>query len=413
MNSPACRSCGALLTQTLLDLGEMPLANAYVNPLQADSPEPTYELHARVCLTCFLVQVNDAVPPAQIFTDYAYFSSFSTSWIKHAELFTKIAIDRLRLDKTSLVVEVASNDGYLLQHFVSENIPVLGIDPAEAAATAARKRDIPTEALFFGSQTAVRLREQYGEADLIVANNVLAHVPDMNDFISGFCKLLQGHGVVTFEFPHLLNLLELGQFDTIYHEHYSYLSLHSVEILLSKHGLRVFEAEEIPTHGGSLRLWVCHKSNIRPASSGLNMIRQKEKEFGIATPKAYNGFTAKADVIRKNLLRFLLTAKKRNQKVAAYGAAAKGNTLLNYCGITADDIEFVVDDNPHKKNLYMPGTRLPIMNSTAILDQDIKLCLLTLSAESEEKVIQNNQEYLVRGGHFHSIFPGNPLALSI
>ena len=344
----------------------MPLANAYLKPEQADLPEPTYELHARVCSSCFLVQVNEAVPPNFIFSDYAYFSSYSASWVQHAQHFAELAIDRLKLDQTSFVIEIASNDGYLLRHFAAKHIPILGVDPAVAAADAARKRNVPTETLFFSSATADQLRESYGEADLMVANNALAHVPDINNFVAGFSKLLRDHGVVSFEFPHVLNLLKFAQFDTIYHEHFSYLSLHAVEICLSRHGLRIFDVEEIPTHGGSLRLWACHATDKRAEQAGLEIVRKKEKVFGIATPGAYDDFSTKVTAIRDNLLAFLSEAKTRTQSIAAYGAAAKGNTLLNYCGITANDIDFVVDANPHKQGTLLPGTHIPVRPPSAL-----------------------------------------------
>ena len=344
----------------------MPLANAFLNSGKVNLPEPTYELHAQVCSTCFLVQVNDAVPPKSIFTKYAYFSSYSATWVRHAQDFAELAIAQLQLNHNSLVIEIASNDGYLLQHFASKNIPVLGVDPALIAAEKARDRNVPTETFFFNSETATQLRKRYPAADLMVANNVLAHVPDINNFLSGFRKVLQDQGVVSFEFPHVLNLLELVQFDTIYHEHFSYLSLHSVEICLARHGLRAFDVEELPTHGGSLRLWACHSANTRPDRANLDTVRQKEKDFGIATPQAYEGFTDKVTAICADLRAFLQKVKARTQTVAAYGAAAKGNTLLNYCGITTAEIDFVVDANPHKQGTLLPGSHIPVRPPSAL-----------------------------------------------
>lgn len=357
---PKCRSCGATLTRTLVDLGETPLANSYVRPGEVEQRDVAYPLHARVCDTCFLVQVDDVVPPEAIFRDYAYFSSFSDSWVAHAQRYAVAATARLGLTDESLVAEVASNDGYLLQHFVKNSIPVLGIDPALDAAEAARARGVRTETEFFGRQTAIALRGRYGPADLIAANNVLAHVPDINDFVAGFAALLSDDGVATFEFPHLLNLLQQVQFDTIYHEHFSYLSLYAVEQCFNRAGLRVFDVEELPTHGGSLRVWACLAQNNRPDEAGLTTIRRKESAFGIATPAAYEGFTAKVESIRDGLLAFLRQTKADQKTVAAYGAAAKGNTLLNYCAVTADDIDFAVDLNPAKQETLLPGSRIPV-----------------------------------------------------
>lgn len=357
---PKCRSCGDTLTRTLVDLGETPLANSYIPPDEVDRPDLTYPLHARVCETCFLVQVDDVVPPEAIFRDYAYFSSFSESWVAHAKHYADAATARLGLTDKSLVAEVASNDGYLLQHFVSSNIPVLGIDPALDAAEAARARGVRTETEFFGHQTATAMRRTYGPADLIAANNVLAHVPDINDFVAGFAALVSDDGVATFEFPHLLNLLQQVQFDTIYHEHFSYLSLYAVEQCFNRAGLRVFDVEELPTHGGSLRVWACLAQNTRPDEAGLATVRKKEATFGMATPAAYEGFTAKVESIRDGLLAFLRQTKADRKSVAAYGAAAKGNTLLNYCAVTGHDIDFVVDLNPAKQGTLLPGSRIPV-----------------------------------------------------
>ena len=344
----------------------MPLANAFLPQQELEPTEPTFELHARVCTTCFLVQLNHLVPPENIFSDYAYFSSYSTTWLEHARNFSKIAIERLKLDETSFVMEIGSNDGYLLRHFAAANISVLGVDPAIAPAKVARNQNVPTETLFFSSKTSIMLRETYGEANLMIANNVLAHVPDINDFLSGFKILLRETGVVTFEFPHLMNLLEGTQFDTIYHEHYSYLSLHSIEICLSRHGLKVFDVEELATHGGSLRVWACNASDPRATGPGLAIIRTKESNFGIATPEAYDGFADKVATIRQNLSSFLDEVKKKNKTVAGYGAAAKGNTLLNYCKLTKKDIGFVVDANPHKQGTILPGTHVPVLPLSAL-----------------------------------------------
>jgi SAM-dependent methyltransferase len=350
----------------LVDLGTMPLANAFVRLEQAGRPEPVYPLRVQVCEVCYLVQVDETVPPDAIFRDYAYFSSYSASWVEHARRFVEAAIARLELGPRSLVAEVASNDGYLLQHFVAKGLPVIGIDPAVDAAAAARTRGVPTETLFFGRDTALDLRRRHGPADLIVANNVLAHVPDLNDFVAGFAVLLADRGVASFEFPHLVNLLEQVQFDTIYHEHFSYLSLHAVEVCLARHGLRVFDVETLPTHGGSLRLWTVHAGDPRPDGNGLAVVRTREKDLGIATPTPYEGFADKVGAIRDGLLAFLARARAAGRRTAAYGAAAKGNTLLNFCGVTADDIAFVVDANPHKQGTLLPGSRIPVRAPAAL-----------------------------------------------
>ena len=360
MTSPICRSCGTPLTRTLIDLGKMPLANAFLTGENKKHSEPKYELHARVCDRCFLVQVNHLIPPADIFTDYAYFSSYSKTWLDHSKAFCILAIDRLQLTNNSLVLEIASNDGYLLSYFAEQNIPVLGVDPAIGPANVARGQNIPTETIFFGSETSKKLRNTYGEADLIIANNVLAHVPDINDFLSGFGTCLRKNGVATFEFPNVMNLIKDTQFDTIYHEHYSYLSLHSVEICLSRHGLRIFDVEELDTHGGSLRIWACHCSDLRPDAPGLTLVRQKERDFGISTYKTYHGLTKQAETVRQNLTKFLYATRNEKKTVAGYGAAAKGNTLLNYCKLTTREVEFVVDANPHKQGTWLPGSHIPV-----------------------------------------------------
>ncbi|WP_417834878.1 class I SAM-dependent methyltransferase [Thalassospira xiamenensis] len=360
MTAPKCRACGAELNHTLVDLGDSPLANSYVTLDRKDTVDSRYPLHARVCSDCFLVQVDDVVPPSDIFSDYAYFSSYSTSWVEHARQYCQQAKDRLSLGGQSLVVEVASNDGYLLQHFVGAGVPVLGVEPAANVAVEAEKKGVRSLVAFFGKETAEKIIAQYGHADLTAANNVLAHVPDINDFVSGFAMVLKDSGVSTFEFPHLLNLLEKNQFDTIYHEHFSYLSLYAVERCFEQSGLKVFDVEELPTHGGSLRVWAQKTSGTRPETASLKAVRAKENAAGIATLACYDGFEQKVIKIRDDLIAFINHANANGKKVAAYGAAAKGNTLLNYCGITSDQIAFVVDANPHKQNSLLPGSRIPV-----------------------------------------------------
>ena len=360
MTTPTCRACGTDLKHTLVDLGLSALANSYVPMDRADQNDPRYPLHARVCNNCFLVQVDDVVPPSEIFSHYAYFSSYSSSWVEHARKYCEAAAERLDLGKDSFVVEVASNDGYLLQHFVAKSIPVLGVEPAANIAKEAEKKGVKSLVAFFGKETAEKVVAEHGHANLTAANNVLAHVPDINDFVSGFATVLADDGVSTFEFPHLLNLLEKTQFDTIYHEHFSYLSLYAVEKCFESNGLKVFDVEELPTHGGSLRVWAQKTIGTRPETDRLAALRAKEAEAGIATLACYQGFDAKCRKIRDDLLAFLKSAKTEGKTVAGYGAAAKGNTLLNYCDIGTDLIDFVVDANPHKQNTLLPGSHIPV-----------------------------------------------------
>lgn len=360
MTTPTCRACGTDLKHTLVDLGLSALANSYVPLDRADQKDPRYPLHARVCGNCFLVQVDDVVPPSEIFSDYAYFSSYSSSWVEHARKYCETATERLDLGKNSFVVEVASNDGYLLQHFVAKSIPVLGVEPAANIAEEAEKKGVRSFVAFFGKETAQKVVAEHGHANLTAANNVLAHVPDINDFVSGFATVLADDGVSTFEFPHLLNLLEKTQFDTIYHEHFSYLSLYAVEKCFEQNGLKVFDVEEVPTHGGSLRVWAQKTIGTRPETDRLKALRAKETDAGIATLACYEGFDAKCRKIREDLLAFLKAAKAEGKTLAGYGAAAKGNTLLNYCDIDTDLIDFVVDANPHKQNTLLPGSHIPV-----------------------------------------------------
>jgi len=369
-NTPIkCRFCHQELTHTFVDLGETPLANSYLENQQAIATEKSYPLHARVCSNCFLVQVEDVVPAEDIFSDYAYFSSFSESWVKHAKKYADAMTERFALSPDNLVMEVASNDGYLLQHFVTEGIPVLGIEPAANVAKVAVDKGVRTEVAFFGKETARRLKGQGLAADLIAANNVLAHVPDINDFVAGFAEILSEQGVLTIEFPHLLNLIQNCQFDTIYHEHYSYLSLLSVEKILGANGLRVFDVEELPTHGGSLRIFAAlQTATDYQETVGLQAIRAKENQARMDEIATYSNFTVPVEAVRAALLAFVAKARAEGKSIAAYGAAAKGNTLLNFCGLTADDIAYVVDRNPEKQNKLLPGSHLPIYGPEKILE---------------------------------------------
>ena len=361
-----CRYCHAPLSIPLVDLGTQPLANSYLS--QADAPENSFPLKVSVCERCFLAQVEDDVPADKIFTDdYAYFSSVSKSWVDHARRYASQMIQRFGLDSTSRVVEVASNDGYLLQHFVQAGIPSLGVDPAADCAASARAKGVETEVGFFDADTAARLRDDGFAADLMAANNVLAHVPDIRTFVEGFRILLKDDGVATFEFPHLLNLINHVQFDTIYHEHYSYLSLLVVEHALSACGLRVFDVEQLATHGGSLRLFVCRaESDRHPEMPPLESVRQMEREAGLDSSRGYKDFASRCSAVREDLNGFLKTVKSEGKTVAAFGAAAKGNTLLNYSGVVDGDVVFVSDSNPAKQGKFLPGSRIPILPPSAI-----------------------------------------------
>ncbi len=365
-NALRCRFCRAPLTYSFADLGATPLANSFVAPDWLAKPDPVYPLHARVCAGCFLVQVDDVVPAEDIFSDYAYFSSYAASWVEHARRYADAMITRFALRANHKVVEVASNDGYLLRHFVAAGVPVLGIEPAANVAKAARELGVPTEVAFFGAGAAARLKAQGFAADLMVANNVLAHVPDINDFVEGFRILLKPQGVWTIEFPHLMRLIHEVQFDTIYHEHYSYFSLGAVERILAAHELRAFDVEELRTHGGSLRVYVCHTDAEHETGEALLGLRQREIDAGMDRIETYQGFGARIARVKEALLGFLYEAKRQGKRVAAYGAAAKGNTLLNFSGVTHDLIEFVADSNPHKQGRYLPGSRLEIRAPEAI-----------------------------------------------
>jgi SAM-dependent methyltransferase len=366
MAIPSCRFCGTLLEHDFVDLGATPLANSYVTLADiAEGRDTAFPLHARVCPSCFLVQVDASVSPESIFSDYAYFSSYSDSWVEHARNYAKEMIDRFYLDRSSLVVEIASNDGYLLKHFVSSGIPVLGIEPAANVAEVARAKNVPTEIMFFGAKTAKELAGRGLAADLTAANNVLAHVPDIADFIAGFPLILKPEGVATFEFPHILNLIRDVQFDTIYHEHFSYLSLVSVERILAAAGLRAFDVEESPTHGGSLRLFVCNVSAGHAATDRLPRLREKEKGAKLHELAGYLGFSGKVEAVKRSFLEFLAQAKAEGKSVAAYGAAAKGNTFLNVCGVDSTDISCVFDRSPAKQGKYLPGSHIPIRTPEA------------------------------------------------
>ena len=370
MTAPLCRFCRTPLVHTFLDLGRQPLANSYLTAGQlAAGTERAYPLHVRVCHKCFLVQADDAVPADAIFDDaYAYFSSYSTSWVAHAKAYAAAMTGRFGLGPESLVVEVASNDGYLLQHFVEMDIPVLGVEPTANTAQAAIARGVRTEVAFFGEATGRRIAARSGRADLMAANNVLAHVPDIGDFVAGFRELLKDEGVLTFEFPHLLNLIQKVQFDTIYHEHFSYLSLLAVEQVLRAKGLRPFDVERLPTHGGSLRLFCCHLGSGHEETGALAAQRDEEQAAGFGRIESYAGFAPRVEAVRDSFRAFLAAEKAAGRRVAAYGAAAKGNTFLNYCGTTSDDVVAVFDASLAKQGRFLPGSHLPILSPAAVAE---------------------------------------------
>ena len=357
---PACRACGAALSRTLVDLGCSPLANTFVTPDAVQHSLPRYPLRVLVCDVCLLVQVEESLPPEALFSNYAYFSSYSDSWLTHCRNYADEVTSRFSLGSSDRIVEIASNDGYLLQYFVEKGIPVLGVDPAANVVEAARARGIRTELAFFGAETARRLRESGYAADLLAAKNVLAHVPDINDLVEGVRILLKPEGVFTAEFPHLLNLIRECQFDTIYHEHYTYLSLLAVEHIFRNHGLRIFDVEEVPTHGGSLRVFACRQGASHSLERGPGVVRRQEIAAALDRPAGYTGFQQRAEDARDGLVFFLNDAKRRGKRVAGYGAAAKGNTLLNFAGIGPDLLELVADRNPFKQGRLLPGSLIPV-----------------------------------------------------
>ncbi len=344
-----------------------PLCESYVEPNLLDQSEVFYPLHVQICEQCFLVQLPEHVRPEQIYSEYAYFSSYSNSWIEHMRLYCDAVTERFNLDSGSLVMEIASNDGYLLQHFVNHGIPCLGIEPAGNVAKVAIDRGVPTRVNYFGDEVARKLAYDTGRPDLLIGNNVLAHVPDLNDFVSGMKTLLKPGGIITMEFPHLLKLIEGNQFDTIYHEHYSYLSLYTTEQVFARHGLSLFDVEELPTHGGSLRIYAKHTDdNEYQTSVRLHELRAQELAFGVNTLDAYNGFNERVVETKHKLLEFLIEAKRKGKRIVGYGAPGKGNTLLNYCGIRTDFLDYTVDRNPYKQGLYTPGARVPILGTEHI-----------------------------------------------
>jgi SAM-dependent methyltransferase len=359
--SVACRFCGEKADHLFVDLGMSPLCESILTAEQLNDMEAFYPLRVHVCPRCFLVQLPEYVSPEHIFSEYAYFSSYSTSWVEHARTYTKSIQQRLQLTDTSFVVELASNDGYLLQHFVEAGIPVLGIEPAVNVAEAARQKHVPTRTCFFGTDTAREMAAQGEQADLLIGNNVLAQVPNLNDFVAGMKIVLKPRGAITMEFPHLVQLMDGNQFDTIYHEHFSYFSFITVEKIFAAHGLTVFDVEEIPTHGGSLRVYARHADDAsRAIEPAVGLLRAREEQAGLTRLETYGAFDEQVKETKRKLLEFLIRVRREKKSVAGYGAPGKGNTLLNYCGIRTDFLEYTVDRNPYKHYKFLPGTHVPI-----------------------------------------------------
>ena len=367
--SGSCRFCGTSFRHRVVDLGMSPLCESFLRADQLNQMEPFYPLHVWVCERCFLVQLEEYVTGEEIFTDYAYFSSFSDSWLDHARRYVDQMIDQLGLSTKSRVVEIASNDGYLLQFFVQRGIPALGIEPAANVAKVAEAKGVPTIVKFFGVETARELAAAGQRADLILGNNVLAQVPDLNDFVGGLKILLAPSGVVTIEFPHLLRTIDGNQFDQIYHEHFSYFSLYSAECVFAAHGLPIFDVEELPTHGGSIRIYARHAEDAsREITDRLIDLRAREAEAGISTLGYYEDFESRVREAKRKLLEFLIEARRAGKRVVGYGAPGKGNTLLNYCGIRTDFVDFTVDRSPHKHGRFLPGTHIPIFPPERLWD---------------------------------------------
>ena len=374
MNKPSpstesfCRFCSTILVHEVVELGMSPLCQKHIRPDQINDMEKFYPLHAYVCDNCWLVQLQEFATPDEIFAEeYAYFSSYSNSWLKHAQDYVAMMRERFGINNDNLVVEIASNDGYLLQWFVNDNIPVLGVEPAQNVAKVAREKGIRTESVFFGQDSARKLIDTYGKADLLLGNNVLAHVPDINDFVIGMKTMLAEKGVITMEFPHLQKLIELNQFDTIYHEHFSYLSFVAVNRIFKHHGITLFDVQELTSHGGSLRIFGKHsEDDTKPVAEAVSKLIDREVSLGMETVGYYSAFEEKVKETKRALLDFLINAKREGKTVVGYGAPGKGNTLLNYCGIRSDFLDYTVDLSPHKQGNFLPGTHIPIYHPDKI-----------------------------------------------
>lgn len=396
----ACRFCGASLDKTFIDLGMSPLANSYVKADESNRMEPFYPLHVYVCNECLLVQLEEFTSPQSIFGDYAYFSSYSESWLDHAKRYVEEVSDRFSLGPRHHVVEIASNDGYLLQYFVQRGVPVLGVEPAGNVAAVAKQKGIPSVVKFFGVKTARELAKKKKRADLLIGNNVLAHVPNINDFVGGLKILLKPKGVITMEFPHLMRLMSENQFDTIYHEHFSYLSLLAVERVFAKHGLTLFDVEELPTHGGSLRIYARHSNDVsKPVGTRITELREREEQGGFGGLQHYLNFASQVETTKRKLLTFLIEAKEKGKSVVGYGAPAKGNTLLNYCGVRTDFIDYTVDRSPYKQGHLLPGVRIPIFHPDKIKETKPDYVLI-LPWNIRDEVMQQISYVREWGGKF-------------
>ncbi len=401
---PTCRFCATHLQDIVADLGTSPLSNAYIPPDKAAAMEPFFPLVVWFCRECGLVQLEEFATPGEIFSQYDYFSSYSDSWLRHARDYARLMTSRYGIGQNSQVVEVASNDGYLLQYFIEQGVKALGIEPAANVADAARARGVPTETAFFGKATAEDLVRRGFAADLALGNNVLAHVPDINDFVAGFAALLKPTGIMTVEFPHLLNLVKGLQFDTIYHEHFSYLSLHTVQRIFRTHGLTVFDVQELPTHGGSLRVFACPEQAGRNMEKTGEALLQRERDAGLDTFAGFASFAGAVEELKYGFLEFLIRAKRTGKHVAAYGAAAKGNTLLNYAGVRRDLVSMVADRSPAKQGKFLPGSRIPVVSPEELLAARPDYVLI-LPWNLREEVMEQLAAVREWGGRFVTAVP--------
>jgi C-methyltransferase C-terminal domain/Putative zinc binding domain/Methyltransferase domain len=400
-----CRFCGMPLCHTFVDLGMSPLCESYLGAEQLNQMEPFYPLHVYVCENCYLVQLQEYVSPERIFTEYAYFSSYSDTWLQHAQKYTDLMIEQFGLNRHSQVVEVASNDGYLLQYLMKKKIPALGIEPAANVAQAAIEKGVPTRVEFFGVECARRLLAEGVQADLLLGNNVLAQVPDLNDFVAGLAILLKSQGVITIEFPHLVRLIDENQFDTIYHEHFSYFSFITAEKIFAAHDLTLFDVEELPTHGGSLRLYARHvRDDSKPIGERVLELRRREQRLGLTSMDYYAAFAERVKETKRKLLDFLIQAKRAGKSIVGYGAPGKGNTLLNYCGIRTDFLDYTVDRNPYKQGKFLPGTHIPIYPPTQIAETKPDYVLI-LPWNFKDEVMEQMGHIRAWGGQFVTPIP--------
>lgn len=400
-----CRFCDTPLQHVFVDLGMSPMANSYIKSDQLQQMEPFYPLNTYVCGHCHLVQLPEFESPEQIFSDYAYFSSYSDSWLKHAKDYTDLMVGRFGFDSESQIIEIASNDGYLLQYFKEKDVPVLGIEPAENVAVVARDKGIPTISKFFGTRTATELVTDGKQADLLLGNNVLAHVPNLNDFVKGMKIVLKPQGIITMEFPHLMQLMEENQFDTIYHEHFSYFSFIAVKEVFASHGLKMFDVDELPTHGGSLRIYACHADDSSsPIENRVRDLIAREEDAGFNKLEHYLSFGEKVKQTKRNILEFMIREKERGKSFVGYGAPAKGNTLLNYCGIRTDFIDYTVDRSPHKQDHFLPGVHIPIYGPDKIKETKPDY-LVILPWNIKDEIMKQMSHIREWGGQFVVLIP--------